>query len=115
MSVCSQTVAVSYPLCLGITFYLIMSLIENHDTNHAPCVCAQVCQLFATPRTIACQAPLSMGFPRQEYWSKLSFPPPGDLPNTVIEPMSLVSPALADGFFITAPPGKCLLGGARKD
>ena len=56
-----------------------------------------------------------MGFPRQEYWSKLSFPPPGDLPNTVIEPMSLVSPALADGFFITAPPGKCLLGGARKD
>ena len=55
------------------------------------------------------------GVSQQEYWSRLSFPTPGDLPNTMIEPMSLVSPALAEGFFITAPPGKCLLGGARKD
>jgi len=54
---------------------------------------AQLC-LFVTPWTVARQAPLSMGFPRQEYWSGLSFPPPGDLPDPGIEPMSLVSPAL---------------------
>ena len=53
--------------------------------------------------TVALQAPLSMGFPRQEYWSGLSFPPPGDLPTSGINP---VSPALAGGFFITEPPGK---------
>ena len=41
-----------------------------------------------TPWTIACQVPLSMGFPRQEYWSGLSFPPPGDLPDLEIEPRS---------------------------
>ena len=51
---------------------------------------------FATPWTIACQAPLSMGFPRQEYWSGLSFPAPGNLPDPGIE---LGSPALAGGFF----------------
>ena len=41
---------------------------------------------FGTPWTVACQVPLSMGFPRQEYWSGLSFPSPGDLPNPGIEP-----------------------------
>ena len=53
-------------------------------------------QLFETPWTIACQAPLSLGFFRQEYWSALPFPPPGGLPNLGIElePMSPVSPAL---------------------
>jgi len=56
-----------------------------------------------TPGTVAHQAPLSMGFPRQEYWSGLSFPSPGDLPHTGIEP---ASPALAGGFFTTEPPGK---------
>ena len=63
-------------------------------------------QLFATPWTIACQAPLSMGFSRQEYWSGLPFPAPGDLPNPGIEPTSPVSPALAGRFFTTEPPGK---------
>ena len=58
---------------------------------------------FATPWTIACQAPLSMGFPRQEYWSGLPFPSPGDLPNPGIKPMS---PTLADGFFTAEPRGK---------
>ena len=53
------------------------------------------------PRAAAYQAPPSMGFPRQEYWSRLSFPPPGDLPDPGIKPMSLVSPALAGGFFTT--------------
>ena len=58
-----------------------------------------------TPWTVARQAPLSMGFPRQEYWSELPFPPPGDLPNPGVEP---ASPVLADRFFSTAPPGKPL-------
>ena len=56
-----------------------------------------------TPSTIACQAPLSMGFSRQEYWSGLPFPSPGDLPDPGIK---LTSPALAGGFFIVEPPGK---------
>ena len=53
----------------------------------------------ATPWAIACQAALSMGFSRQEYWSGLPFPPPGDLPNPGIELVSLTTPALAGGFF----------------
>ena len=56
-----------------------------------------------TPWTVACQAPLSMGFPRQEYWSGLPFASPGDLPNPGTE---LPIPALAGGFFTTEPPGK---------
>ena len=60
-------------------------------------------QLFATPWTVAYHAPPSMGFSRQEYWSGLSFPSPGNLPDPETEPGS---PALAGGFFTTAPPGK---------
>ena len=56
-----------------------------------------------TPWTIAHQAPLFMGFPRQEYWSGLPFPSPRDLLNPGIKPRSL---ALAGGFFTTEPPGK---------
>ena len=55
-----------------------------------------------TPWTVACQAPLSMGFSRQEYCSGLPFLPPGDLPDPGIKPRSLVSPALAGGFFTTS-------------
>ena len=60
-------------------------------------------QLFATPWTVTHQAPPSMGFSRQEYWSGLPFPTPGDLPDPGIEPES---PALASKFFTTEPPGK---------
>ena len=60
---------------------------------------------FATPWTVVQQAPLSMGFPRQKYWSGLPFPSPEDLPDTGVK---LVSPALAGGFFTTEPPGKPL-------
>jgi len=49
------------------------------------------------PWTVAHQAPLSMGFSREEYWSGLPCPPSGDLPNSGIEPKSLTSPALAEG------------------
>ena len=51
--------------------------------------------------TVAHQAPLSKGFFRQEYWNGLLCPLPGDLPDPGIEPTSLISPELADGFFIT--------------
>ena len=53
------------------------------------------------PWTVACQAPLSLGFPNQDYWSGLLFPPPRDLPDPGIEPMSPVTPALPGGFFST--------------
>ena len=56
---------------------------------------------FATQWAVAFQAPLSMGFSRQEYQSGLPCPPSGDLPDPGIEPASLLSPALAGGFFIT--------------
>ena len=69
------------------------------------CVLSHV-QLFATPWTVAQYSPLSMGFPQQEYWSGLLFPPPGALPNPGIEPMFPASPVLAGGFFTTVPPEK---------
>ena len=59
-------------------------------------------QLFATPWTVARQAPLSMEFSGQDHWSGLPFPTPGDLPNPEIEPMS---PALAGRLFTTVLPG----------
>ena len=58
-------------------------------------------RLSVTPWTIAHEAPLSMGFSRQENWSGLSCPPPGDLPDPGIKPVSLMSPALAGRFFAT--------------
>ena len=58
--------------------------------------------LCATPWTVACQAPLSVDFSRQEYWSGLPFPCPRGLPDPGIKPASLVSPALAGGFFTTS-------------
>ena len=56
---------------------------------------------FTTPRTVAQQAPLSMEFSRQEYWSGLQFPPPGVFPNPGVKPASPMSPASAGGFFTT--------------
>ena len=61
---------------------------------------------FATPWIAARQAPLSMEFSRQEYWSWLPFPSPADLPHPGIEPASPMTPALAGVFFTTEPPGK---------
>ena len=70
------------------------------------CLCAlqslSCVQYFATPQTVAHQAPQSMGFPRQEYWSSLPFPSLGDLPHPRIEPMP---PALAGGFFTLSHQG----------
>ena len=63
-------------------------------------------QLFVTPWTVACQAPLSLGFSQQEYWSGLPCPPPGHLPDQGTEPMSPTSPALQADSFATEPLGK---------
>ena len=67
------------------------------------CLVAQLCLTLATPWTIVSQAPLAMRFCRQEYWSRLSFPPPGDLPDPGIKPMS---PALQADSLPSEPPGK---------
>jgi len=70
------------------------------------CVCVCVCSVIldsVTSWTVTPQAPLSVEFPRQEYWCGLPFPSPGDLPNPRIE---LASPALAGRFFTAVPPGK---------
>ena len=65
------------------------------------CVCfiTQSCSTLYDSQTVVCQAPLSMGFFKQEYWTGLPFPPPGDLPKPGIETTSPVSPALAGRFF----------------
>ena len=78
---------------------------QRPDISFIMCVCSVVSD-SVTLWTVAHQAPLSMGFPRQEYWSRLPFPTPGDLPDPGIEPTSLVSSALAGGYFTTVPPGK---------
>ena len=67
------------------------------------CFVAKSRPTLATPWTVAYQVPLSVGFPRQKYWSGLPFPSQGDLPDPGIEP---ASPALADEILTTKPPGK---------
>ena len=66
----------------------------------------EVAYKLKTPWAVAHQGPLSMGFSRQEYWSRLPFPSSGDLPNPGIEPESLTSPALAGCSLPLTPPGK---------
>ena len=67
---------------------------------------ASIGPTLCDPTTIAHQAPLSMGFFRQEYWSRGPYPPSGDLPNPGIEPMPPVFPALQPDMLPTEPPGK---------
>ena len=74
---------------------------KRTSTSYTVCVLNRV-QLFSTLGTLACQAPLSMGFSRHEYCSGLPCPAPGDLPDPGIEPMSLRSPALAGRLFTTS-------------
>ena len=68
--------------------------------------CFSHVRLCTTLWTVACQVPLSVGFPRQEYWSGLPCPLPGDLPDPGIKPLSLISPVLAGGFYTTGKNGK---------
>ena len=71
--------------------------------SHNACVCAkslQLCLALYDPVDYSPPAPLSMRFSRQEHWNGLPCPPPGDLPDPGVEPISLISPALVGGFFI---------------
>ena len=69
----------------------------------ALCHFSHIC-LFAALWTITSQAPLSMRFSRQEYWSGLLYPPPGDIPDPGMEPTSPMSPTFTDGFFLSLAP-----------
>ena len=92
-------------LCADDYEFIESSIFPVH--SRYMCVCVLNCvQLFAIPRTVACQIPLSMEFFRQEYWNGLPFPTPGDLPNPGIKPECPASPAMAGGFCTTVPPGK---------
>ena len=82
-------------------------MVGPHASMHAKLL--QSC-LSVTPWTAARQAALSTGFSSQEYWSGLPGPPPGDLPDPGIEPMSLMSLALAGGFFTTSAMWKTPVG-----
>ena len=82
-------------------------LINNSIPTNLMFVCSlSLVQLLAALHTVAHQTPLSMGFSRQEYWSRLSFPTPGDLPDSGIKPKSLEFLALGGRLLTTAPPGK---------
>ena len=78
------------------------SMQDQGGDEHNACVPSRV-QLSATPWTVACKFPLSIGLSRQEHWSELPFPPPGDRPDPGVKPMfNLKSPALAHRFFTTS-------------
>ena len=95
-----------YP-CLPKILNQVVSYYHFQTPFIAACVCACMLshfsrvRLFAILWTVVYQAPLSMGFSRQEYWSGLLFPNPGDLPDPGIKPTSPISPALAGGVFTT--------------
>ena len=76
-----------------------------YNTDVHSCSLSHV-QLCVTPWTVTRQAPLSIRFPRQEYWNGLPFPPPGDLPNPRIQLKPLTTPALAGRYFTSKSPGK---------
>ena len=90
--------------------YCFCTIVSQTMISQIPCVCISCVQLFATPWTVAHQAPTSMGFSRQEYWSGLPFASPGDLPNPGIEPRS---PALQADALTSGPPGKPQLSTER--
>ena len=86
-----------------------VSLCKSSPPELTTQCCAQFfshVRLFVTPWTLARQAPLSLGFSRQEYQSGMPCPPPGDLPNPEMERRSLASPPLAGRFFTAVPSGK---------
>ena len=79
---------------------------DRRDGYYCYCLVTKSCLTLRTPWTVARQAPLSMGFPRQEYLNGLPFPSPGDLPDPEIKPVSLTSPALQVDSLPLKPPGK---------
>ena len=116
-NMCNLVVGAAAVVCrylyIGIPHFIAFCFVVLLCVCVCVCLCARVralshVQLFATSWTVAYQAPLSMEFSSQEYWSRLPFPTPGDLPDPGIKPTSHVSPALAGGFFTTLPPGKSI-------
>ena len=91
--------------CLGLSLLPMASFTRGSGRFfHAFCMCmCSVAQLSFQPYRLVHQAPLPLGFPRQEYWSRLPFPSLGDLLDPRIEP---ATPSLAGGFFTTKPSGK---------
>ena len=91
---------------------LKISVFSTNGAGTVGCVCvrsvAQLCPTLCDPVDCSCQAPLSKGFSRQEHWSGLPFPPPGDRRHPGIEPESLMPPASAGGFFTTGAPWEAL-------
>ena len=87
-------------LCIYVCELCVCVCARTHTRAYSV---AQSCPLFATPWTVAHQAPLSIGFSRQEYWSGLPCPPPGDIPNPGIEPRS---PTLQAESLLSETPGK---------
>ena len=79
---------------MGILVHVVIVFLLNYGGS----LVTKSCPTLATPWTVACQAPMSMGFSRQEYWSGLSFPSPGDLPDPELEHRS---PSLQTGFLPT--------------
>ena len=117
-SICQQ-IWKNSAVSTGLEKSVFISIPKKHNakelSNHTNALISQVkslsrVRLFATPWTVAYQAPPSMGFSRQEYWSGLPFPSPGDLPNPGIKPRS---PALQADALPREPPGKTLLLGWR--
>ena len=102
-SIIYMSLLLIFPSCIFLQKCVSIFLIISHVYLISICACVLSCfshvWLFVTLWTVAHQAPLSMGFSRQEYWNELPCPPPGDLPNPGIKPESLKSPALAGGFF----------------
>ena len=91
--------------CQGLGFDSWLGNRSHKQWQFNACVISCVL-LFAAPWAAAHEAPLSLGFSRQECWSELPFPSPGDLPDPGIELRSPVYPALAGGFLTTEPLGK---------
>ena len=97
-------------ICMAEPFHCSPKTITTLLTGYGGGLVTKSCLTLVTPWTVACQAPLSAEFPRQEYWSGLSFPPPqedpsGDLPDSGIEPGS---PALQADSLLTEPLGKLM-------
>ena len=93
------------PMCFSHFCSYAFSVGQSSINSESESVSRSVVSDSATAWTVDHQTPLSMGFPRQEHWSGLPFPPPGDLPNPGIKLTSLASPALAGEFFTTAHTG----------
>ena len=114
---CSQTTGLDISLfsltsmTLRSSLYACVSLPEKILRKPTSCMLSHFSRvwLIATLWIVACQAPLSMGLSRQEYWSGLPCPSPWDFPDPGIEPTSLMSPVLAGGFFSTSATGYALL------